>query len=85
MISGLQVAFLLAHNRTVDDRRARNLPGDPWFYARRTIIHHWQWIVANEFLPQIVGQSLVSDIVRNGRRWYRFSRPTMPVEFQTGA
>ena len=85
MIAGLQAAFLLAHNRTVDDRRARNLPGDPWFYARRTMIHHWQWIVVNEFLPQIVGQSLVSDIFRNGRRWYRFNRPTMPVEFQTGA
>jgi hypothetical protein len=85
MISGLQVAFLLAHNRAVDDRRTRNLPGDPWFFSRRTIIHHWQWIVVHEFLPQIVGQSLVSDILRNGRRWYRFNRPAMPVEFQTGA
>jgi Animal haem peroxidase len=85
IISGLQVAFLLAHNRTVDDRRARNLPGDVWFYSRRTLIHHWQWIVVNEFLPQIVGQALVSDIFRNGRRWYRFNRPTIPVEFQTGA
>jgi hypothetical protein len=84
MISGLHAAFLLAHNRTVDFRRANNLPGDVWFYSRRTIIHHWQWIVVNEFLPQIVGRSLVDDILRNGRRWYRFSNPTMPVEFQTG-
>lgn len=85
IISGMHSAFLLAHNRTVDHRRANNLPGDVWFYSRRTIIHHWQWIVVNEFLPQIVGQSLVDDILRTGRRWYRFSRPTMPVEFQTGA
>jgi hypothetical protein len=84
MIAGLQAAFILAHNRTVDFRRQNNLPGDVWFYARRTIIHHWQWIVVNEFLPQIVGSSLVNDILRNGRRWYRFSQPTMPVEFQTG-
>lgn len=84
MIAGLHAAFLLAHNRTVDFRRANNLPGDTWFYSRRTIIHHWQWIVVNEFLPQIVGRSLVDDILRNGRRWYRFSNPTMPVEFQTG-
>lgn len=48
-------------------------------------MHHWQWIVVNEFLPQIVGRSLVDDILRNGRRWYKFSNPTMPVEFQTGA
>jgi hypothetical protein len=68
----------------VDDRRARGLPGDVWFYSRRTVIHHWQWIVVKEFLPQIVGQALVNDIFANGLRWYRFTRPTMPVEFQTG-
>jgi hypothetical protein len=85
IISGLQAAFLLAHNRTVDFRRQNNLPGDVWFYSRRTIIHHYQWIVVKEFLPTVVGQSLVDDIFRNGLRWYRFDRPTMPVEFQTGA
>jgi hypothetical protein len=84
MIAGLHAAFLLAHNRTVDHRRANGLPGDVWFYSRRTIIHHWQWIVVKEFLPQIVGQALINDIFANGRRWYRFTRPTMPVEFQTG-
>ncbi len=84
MISGLHAAFLLAHNRTVDFRRANNLAGDVWFHSRRTIIHHYQWIVVNEFLPQICGRALVDDILRNGLRWYRFSRPTMPVEFQTG-
>jgi hypothetical protein len=84
MISGLQVAFLLAHNRAVDLLRSQNFNGDVWFFARRMIIHHWQWIVVNEFLPQIVGSALVNDILRNGRRWYRFNRPTMPVEFQTG-
>jgi hypothetical protein len=85
MIAGLHAAFLLAHNRIVDFRRANNLPGDVWFYSRRTLIHHWQWIVVNEFLPQVVGRALVDDILRNGRRWYRFSQPTIPVEFQTGA
>jgi hypothetical protein len=84
MIAGLHAAFLLAHNRTVDHRRANGLHDDVWFLSRRTIIHHWQWIVVNEFLPQIVGRALVDDILRNGRRWYRFSNPTMPVEFQTG-
>lgn len=84
MISGLHAAFLLAHNRTVDYRRANNLPGDVWFYSRRTIIHHYQWIVVKEFLPQICGQALIDNIFRYGLRWYRFSRPTMPVEFQTG-
>jgi hypothetical protein len=84
IIAGLHAAFLLAHNRSVEFWRATTVPGDPWLLARRTIIHHWQWIVMSEFLPQIVGQPLVNDILRNGRRWYRFTTPTIPVEFQTG-
>lgn len=85
IVAGLHAAFLLAHNRTVDLHRANRSPGDPWLESRRTITLHWQWIVVNEFLPQVVGRPLVDDILRNGRRWYRFANPTMPVEFQTGA
>ncbi len=84
MIAGLHAAFLLAHNRTVDFQRANGPRGDPLSHARRTIMHHWQWIGVTEFLPQIVGRPLVRDVLRNGRRWYRFRNPAMPVEFQTG-
>ena len=39
-----------------------------------------------EFLPQIVGQSVVNDVLRNGRRFYRPSGPSfIPVEFQGAA
>jgi len=84
MIAGLHVAFLKAHNRIVDLHRANRSPGDVWSLARRTLIQHWQWIVVHEFLPQIVGQALIDNIFRDGRKWYRFSRPSMPVEWQTG-
>ena len=85
IVCGLHAAFLLAHNRTVDSHRANRLPGDAFTECRRTITLHWQWIVVNEFLPQVVGRALVDDILRNGRRWYKFANPSMPVEFQTGA
>jgi hypothetical protein len=85
IVAGLHAAFLLAHNRTVDAHRANRLPGDAFTDCRRTITLHWQWIVVNEFLVQIVGRPLVDDILRNGRRWYKFASPSMPVEFQTGA
>src|SRR5919205_120191 len=49
-----------------------DLPGDAFADGRRLITLHWQWIVVNQFLPQVVGQSLVDDILRNCRRWYRF-------------
>src|SRR5581483_1992294 len=85
ILAGLHAAFLLAHNRAVDAHRADHRPGDAFADSRRLITLHWQWIVVNQFLPQVVGHSLVDDILRNGRRWYRFTKPSMPVEFQTGA
>jgi hypothetical protein len=44
-------------------------------------------LVLHEFLPQIVGQDMVDDVLRRGRRFYE-PEPGgafMPVEFQTGA
>lgn len=55
--------------------------------ARRLVIWHYQWIIVNEFLPEIVGASLVNEILARGRRFYR-ARPgeqSIPVEFQTAA
>ncbi|MCE7005483.1 hypothetical protein LWC34_22040 [Kibdelosporangium philippinense] len=45
---------------------------------------HYQWIVVNEFLPQIIGYGLTQDILRHGRRHYRpaAGQHFMPVEFQ---
>jgi hypothetical protein len=44
---------------------------------------HYQWIVLHEFLPAIVGQKRVDQVLRNGRKHYRPSgEPFIPVEFQ---
>jgi len=89
MIAGLQAAMIKFHNRVVDivrDER-RTLPSLVFTEARRRVTWHYQWIVVREFLPQIIGQSVVDDIFRRGRRWYRppFDRAFMPVEFQGAA
>jgi hypothetical protein len=112
MISGLQVAFLLFHNRVVDTIRssgrslsqqanadteglmsmlAETREGDAqrsvFEQARRVVTWHYQWIVVNEFLPQIIGASLVRDILTRGRRFYtpRAGQQSIPVEFQGAA
>src|SRR5688572_20073388 len=112
MISGLQVAFLLFHNRIVDTIRAagRNLSGQStdaaeglismlaetregdeqrsvFAKARRVVTWHYQWIIINEFLPQIIGASLTRDILTSGRRFYnpRRGQQAIPVEFQGAA
>jgi heme peroxidase len=90
MIAGLHCALLLFHNRAVDYVRSETQltsPGDVFAEARRLTTWHYQWLVVNEFLPQIVGRPLVDDVLRHGGRFYRPDRGEafMPVEFQTGA
>jgi hypothetical protein len=85
IIAGLQVAFLLFHNRVVDLVRSQGVPADRVFAeAKRIVTWHYQWIVVNEFLPQIIGFGLTQDILRHGRRHYRPApgQHFMPVEFQ---
>ena len=104
MIAGLQVAFMLFHNRVVDrlrddgeDRRlAAALVAEGGFKlrereeddrrravfleARRLVTWHYHWIIVNEFLPQIIGRSLVNDILSHGLRFYtpRPGRQSIP-------
>jgi hypothetical protein len=84
IISGFHAAMILFHNAIVDLVRRQGFSGTLTVFseARRRALRHYQWIVVHEFLPQIVGQSLVDNIFRNGRRFYRPSAAFMPVEFQ---
>ena len=89
IISGLHCAFLLFHNHAVDHVRAQGQLTDTmdvFAEARRLTTWHYQWLIVHEFLPQIVGQAMVDDVLRHGRRFYRPRRGEafMPVEFQTG-
>jgi Animal haem peroxidase len=88
IIAGLHAAFILFHNAVVDLVRdeGRTLPFLVFTEARRRVTRHYQWIVVKEFLPQIVGQAVLDDIFRNGRRFFRPARGAgMPVEFQGAA
>jgi hypothetical protein len=44
---------------------------------------HYQWLVLHEFLPLVVGQTMVDDVLANGRRFYTsgLGEAFMPVEF----
>ena len=41
-----------------------------WSPAQITL-WHYQWLLVHEHLPQICGQDLVDDVLRNGARFYR--------------
>jgi Animal haem peroxidase len=47
---------------------------------------HYQWIIVHEFLPAVGDPGIVTDIERNGTRFFRpGDHPFMPVEFSVAA
>jgi hypothetical protein len=86
IISGMHAAFLLFHNRAVDDLRSDGTPPAEVFNtAYRLTIWHYQWMVLHEFLPLFIGQSLANDILSVGPRFLGPDQQGIPVEFQTAA
>ena len=87
MIAGLHAAFLLFHNNAVDLIRSQN-PSitdiQAYFQAHRLTVWHYQWMIVHEFLPHIVPQSVIDDVLTNGRHFYNplHDQAFIPVEFQ---
>ncbi|MEM9039509.1 MAG: peroxidase family protein [Actinomycetota bacterium] len=84
MLNGLHCAFLLAHNAALDRHRTSGRSAaDAFDQARRELRWHYQWLVVHEWLPHYVGQTMVTDIVERGRRFYVDTKARIPVEFST--
>jgi hypothetical protein len=87
MIAGLHAAFLLFHNHAVDLIRSQN-PSIPdiqaYFQAHRLTVWHYQWMILHEFLPHVIPQSVIDDVLTNGRHFYNplQNQAFIPVEFQ---
>jgi len=86
-MAGLQVAFIHAHNRLVDRLRADGVPESELFDdARRALTWHYQWVILNDFLPNLVGQAMTENVLRDGFRFYHLNGEAfIPVEFADAA
>jgi hypothetical protein len=86
ILSGMHAAFLLFHNRAVDDLRSEGTAeANVFSAARRLTTWHYQWMVVHEFLPHFIGQALSDNIVGAGPRFLGPDQQGIPVEFQTAA
>ncbi len=83
LISQLHLAMLKAHNTFVDEARLRGVPNGRVFEeAARQLRWHYQWTVLNEFLPALVGETLVKQVLREGPQWFRPKHGGfIPLEF----
>jgi hypothetical protein len=73
IVSQLQLTFLDFHNQVVDDIRAGALDealvsDDVFAEAQRLVRWHYQWAIAFDFLPRIVGHELVDRLIKTERR-----------------
>jgi len=87
LMSQLHLGMLKAHNTFVDEARRTGVAKDLVFdEAGRQLRWHYQWIILNDFLPTLVGQALVNQVLQEGPRWFR---PThggfIPLEFADAA
>ena len=86
-MTGLQVAFLHAHNRLVDRLRADGVAEPDLFEdARLALNWHYQWVILHDFLPNLVGDQMTASVINDGPRFYRPQGvPYIPVEFADAA
>jgi hypothetical protein len=87
LISQLHLAMLKAHNKFVDEARRAGIAHDGVFdQAARELRWHYQWIILNEFLPALVGESLAGQVLREGPKYFHTGRGVfMPLEFADAA
>ncbi len=80
MVSQLHLAFMLAHNKLVDQNATFET-------ARQTLRRHYQWMVVNDYLFKIADPAIVNAVL-NGKL-EQFDPPDddvfMPLEFSVAA
>jgi hypothetical protein len=83
--SQMHLLFIRFHNKVVDRVLAdglRRSKKELFEEAQRIVRWHYQWIVARDFLPRLLGDD-VEPFVRGAFKWQ--GEPFMPVEFSAAA
>ena len=98
IVAQLQLAFLKLHNRALDwVMENRKLTGREAFTVAQNLVRwHYQWVVLFDYLPRLIGETLVSELLitpdgeneryQFGLKFYGWKdQPYMPIEFSVAA
>jgi hypothetical protein len=87
LMAQMHLAMQKAHNDFVDEARRGGTPEPAVFDASsRQMRWHYQSAVLGEFLPSLVGRSLVEEVTADGARWFRpGGQVFIPLEFADAA
>ena len=89
LISQMQLALHLAHNR-IADAAPSNETDRTYEYARRELTHHFQWVLLHDYLPRVVDSAglmelekgIASLLAGTGySSWLDGVHPKIPAEF----
>ncbi len=86
-MSQMQLGFIKTHNLIVDRLREDGVEEAEVFDdARRATTWHYQWVILREFLPQLIGPELASELLDGGAAIFRpDDDPYIPFEFADAA
>jgi hypothetical protein len=87
-VAQTHLAFIKFHNKKVDEiAAAENISGKKLFKrAREETTLHYQAIVLTDFLPRIIENGVLQDVLANKRKFYTQNlKGCMPVEFSVAA
>lgn len=81
IVGQTHLLFLKFHNKLVADN-----PGMGFDGIRRMAVERYQAIVLTDFLPRVIDEAVLNDVIQNGRQFYTEDKKgCMPVEFSVAA
>lgn len=84
IVSQIHHAFLKFHNAVVDHLKGTVPDAELFSASRQLVTHHYQWIVANDFLKTIAIPAIVDSEI-NSISLFKRKKFCMPVEFTIAA
>ncbi|HBL11553.1 MAG TPA: peroxidase [Cyanobacteria bacterium UBA11162] len=92
IVAQLHLAFLKCHNKLVTGikdgtiKPVSSIDRSPFEQARELLIWHYQWILLYDFLPRILDNEQLDEVLNKGRRFYKFKDdPFIPIEFSVAS
>lgn len=83
-VAQTHLTFIKFHNAVVQTLRD-TLTGEALFErAREQVVRHYQWVILRDYLPRIVEDEVLGDVLANGCAFLKFEegeQPAVPFEF----
>jgi hypothetical protein len=85
-VAQTQVAFMRFHNAVIKYLNSDD-SNKTFKKAHEIVIQHYQWIILKDFLPRIIKESVLNDVLTGGNQFYfpNPKSPFMPSEFSFAA